>query len=70
VPCYSTGLTKVMLDQHGISLSDAISTLKANLPTNCILVGQSIGQDITWLGLKEGVDFQGLQGKLVISILL
>jgi len=56
-----TGITKELLEQYGIPLEEAVKALKANLPTNSILVGQSIGQDVTWLGLKEGVDFAGLQ---------
>ena len=51
-----------MLDQYAIPLDEAIAMLKANLPQNSILVGQSIGQDVIWLGLKENVDFAGLQG--------
>ncbi|KAF5825546.1 hypothetical protein DUNSADRAFT_8837 [Dunaliella salina] len=58
-----TGITKELLEQYGIPLEEAVKILRANLPTNSILVGQSIGQDVNWLGLKEGVDFAGLQGE-------
>lgn len=47
-----------MIETYGVSLDEALVTLKAALPKHAVLVGQSIGQDVTWLGLKEGVDFK------------
>ena len=38
--------------QHGVQL------LKNVLPPTAVLVGQNIGQDVQWLQLKEGKDFQ------------
>jgi hypothetical protein len=34
--------------------------LKQHLPRTACLVGQNIGKDVMWLGLKEGVDFASL----------
>jgi hypothetical protein len=59
----SAGLTKEVLDQHGIPFEQAIAQLKQALPKTAILVGQNIGQDVAWLGLREGVDFAGLMGE-------
>lgn len=55
-----TGLTRGLLDAHGMPLEQGIATLKAHLPKNAIIVGQNIRKDIEWLGLKEGVDYQSL----------
>lgn len=55
-----TGLTKEMLDTHGLSLPEALRILKNYLPQYAILVGQNIGKDVHWLSLKEGVDFEGM----------
>ncbi len=35
--------------------------MRSVLPPNAVLVGQNVGQDVSWLGLKEGTDFGGLQ---------
>lgn len=53
-----TGLTQQLIDSQGVPLDAAISQLKSCLPTTAILVGQNILQDVQWLGLKEGADFQ------------
>ena len=55
-----TGLTKEKLESQGQLLGQSISLLKATLPKTAILVGQNIGQDVGWLGLKEGTDFTSM----------
>eukprot|EP00596_Hydrurales_sp_CCMP1899_P000881 CAMPEP_0119042992 /NCGR_PEP_ID=MMETSP1177-20130426/16325_1 /TAXON_ID=2985 /ORGANISM="Ochromonas sp, Strain CCMP1899" /LENGTH=305 /DNA_ID=CAMNT_0007010135 /DNA_START=140 /DNA_END=1057 /DNA_ORIENTATION=- len=65
MPVYSyitelTGLTKEILDSHGLSLAEALALLRAHLPPNAILVGQSILKDVQWLQLAEGVDYFSL----------
>ena len=47
-----------MIDHSGMALQEAIAILRQYLPKYAILVGQNIGKDVEWLGLKEGVDFQ------------
>jgi hypothetical protein len=54
------GLSKELLDTQGVPLSVALATLRAHLPRNAVLVGQSISTDVKWLGLQEGTDFAGL----------
>jgi hypothetical protein len=46
------------VESEGISLEQAIAELKQLMPPYAVLVGLNIRQDVTWLGLKEGVDFQ------------
>lgn len=53
-----TRLTAEILSDNGVSLPEALQTLRQYLPRNAILVGQSIRKDVEWLGLREGVDFQ------------
>lgn len=55
-----TGLTKEILDTHGLPLSEALIMLRAALPPNAILVGQNILKDVQWLQLAEGVDYHSL----------
>lgn len=55
-----TGLTKDLIDKHGISMAEAMVTLRRNLPPNAILVGQNILKDVQWLGLVEGTDYSSL----------
>jgi RNA exonuclease 4 len=55
-----TGITQELLLERGVPLDKALSTLRAALPKDATLVGQSIGTDVAWLGLREGVDFAGL----------
>lgn len=55
-----TGLTKDILDTHGVSLDEALCILRTYLPRHSILVGQNIGKDVHWLSLVEGVDFEGM----------
>uniref|UniRef100_A0A7S0YR66 Exonuclease domain-containing protein n=1 Tax=Polytomella parva TaxID=51329 RepID=A0A7S0YR66_9CHLO len=55
-----TGLTKEILDVKGIPLQEALAKVKYILPKNCILVGQSIQNDVKWLQLKEGVNFASM----------
>ncbi len=57
------GLTKELLDTYGMPLEMALGLLRQHLPRNAVLVGQNIGQDVSWLGLKEGVDFGSLIGE-------
>jgi len=52
-----TGLTKEMIDKHGLPLADALALLRAHLPPNAILVGQNILKDVQWLQLAETVDY-------------
>lgn len=55
-----TGLTKEIVDQHGLPLADALALLRAHLPPNSILVGQNILKDVQWLQLAESVDYFSL----------
>ena len=55
-----TGLSAELLSQHGVPLPQALATLRAALPRDAVLVGQNIGADVKWLGLREGEDFRGL----------
>lgn len=45
-----TGLTAGILQERGKTLAEALSALKAGLPTNAVLVGQNIAKDVQWLG--------------------
>jgi hypothetical protein len=56
--CLSHRLTPEVLEQRGVSLQQALATLRQCLPTDAVLVGQGIGQDVQWLQLHEGRDFQ------------
>ena len=40
--------------------AEALALLRAHLPPNAILVGQSILKDVQWLQLAEGVDYYSL----------
>ena len=51
-------LTQEKVQSQGKTLGDAVATLKEHLPSSAILVGQGIGQDVAWLGLVEGQDFE------------
>jgi hypothetical protein len=51
-------LTKELLDEQGVSLTDALRLLRQCLPKHAILVGQNIGKDVAWLQLREGSDFK------------
>lgn len=53
-----TGLTAEAVESKGLPLAAAVQQLKTCLPKTAVLVGQNILQDVQWLGLKEGVDFQ------------
>lgn len=55
-----TGLTKEAIDEHGLPLAEALALLRAHLPPNAVLVGQSIQKDVQWLQLAEGVDYASL----------
>jgi len=55
-----TGITAEMLTQYGLEAEHALMLLKQHLPKTACLVGQNIGKDVQWLGLKEGVDFTSL----------
>lgn len=52
-----TGLTAEVVQSQGVPLAQALAALRAVLPRNAVLVGQNILQDVTWLGLREGVDY-------------
>ncbi|KAG2496271.1 hypothetical protein HYH03_005504 [Edaphochlamys debaryana] len=56
-----TGLTREVLDTHGMSLVQALAAVRATIPRDAVLIGQNIGQDVQWLGLRESVDFEGMQ---------
>lgn len=51
-------LTHEKVQSQGMPLAAAVSTMRKHLPHSAILVGQGIGQDVTWLGLVEGQDFE------------
>mmetsp|Transcript_2052 Transcript_2052/g.4190 ORF Transcript_2052/g.4190 Transcript_2052/m.4190 type:complete len:247 (-) Transcript_2052:224-964(-) len=55
-----TGITAETLAQFGLDLTHALGLLRQHLPPSACLVGQNIGKDISWLGLREGVDFASL----------
>jgi RNA exonuclease 4 len=55
-----TGLTKELIEAHGVPLPEAIQRLRAALPTHAVLVGQNIAKDVQWLNLVEGTDFAGM----------
>jgi len=46
--------------RYGLEAEHALMLLKQHLPKTACLVGQNIGKDVQWLGLKEGVDFTSL----------
>lgn len=56
-----TGLTEVLLRDRGLPLAKALVAVRSILPRNAVLIGQNIRQDVMWLDLKEGVDFEGMQ---------
>jgi|TARA_B110000977_G_scaffold26153_1_gene32469 RNA exonuclease 4 len=55
-----TGLSKEIIDTHGVTLEQAIAQLKATLPKHAVLVGQNIAKDVQWLNLTEFTDFAGM----------
>ena len=55
-----TGLTAEIIDAHGVTLAEAVASVRAALPKHAVLVGQNIAKDVQWLGLIEGQDFQGM----------
>ena len=57
LPC---GLTKELIDTHGLALTEAVGHLRSALPPHAILVGQNIAKDVQWLGLVEGKDFASM----------
>jgi len=52
-----TGVTAELLASRGVPFEEAMTTLRAHLPTNAVLVGQNIAKDVEWLGLAEGREF-------------
>ncbi len=56
-PC-ACRLNQSLIQSQGRPLPSAIAALKQALPPTAILVGQSIGKDVDWLGLVEGQDFE------------
>ncbi|KAL3132322.1 hypothetical protein ABBQ32_008900 [Trebouxia sp. C0010 RCD-2024] len=55
-----TGLTTALIQTHGVSFQHGLHLLKSTLPPTAVLIGQNIGQDVQWLQLKEGKDFQAM----------
>ena len=55
-----TGLTKELIDAHGVPLPEAIERLRATLPRHAVRVGQNIAKDVQWLNLVEGSDFASM----------
>jgi RNA exonuclease 4 len=55
-----TGLSKELIDTHGVSLHEAVTRLRLTLPKHAVLVGQNIAKDVQWLGLTEFADFAGM----------
>jgi len=51
-----TGLTEELIEERGVSMEEAITALKARLPTSAAVVGTNIGQDARWLGLRSPED--------------
>ncbi|GIL91637.1 hypothetical protein Vretimale_9604 [Volvox reticuliferus] len=56
-----TGLTEELLRERGVPLVQALASVRSILPRDAVLIGQNIRQDVMWLDLKEGVDFEGMQ---------
>ncbi|RHY48721.1 hypothetical protein DYB38_005675 [Aphanomyces astaci] len=54
-----TGITAEHLNAAN-SLADVMADLKKVLPSQCVLVGQSVDKDAHWLGLQPAVDFRVL----------
>ena len=55
----SSRLTMEILEKYGLPLEEALAQLRSVLPPNATLVGQNIGMDVQWLGLRydyESVD--------------
>lgn len=57
-PALHRRLTPELLDQRGVSLEEGLQTLRQYLPPDAVLVGQGINQDVQWLSLHEGRDYQ------------
>ncbi|KXZ54728.1 hypothetical protein GPECTOR_4g797 [Gonium pectorale] len=55
-----TGITEELLQSRGVPLEEALAAVRAVLPRESVLIGQNIRQDVQWLGLKEGTDFEGM----------
>jgi RNA exonuclease 4 len=53
-----TGLSRQLLDQHGMPLAHALAVLQQCLPNTAVLVGQNVAKDVEWLGLKEGQHYE------------
>ena len=53
-------LTADLIERQGVPLETALALLRRVLPPTAILVGQNIGKDVEWLGLREGVDFASM----------
>ena len=51
-------LTAEVIQTQGVSFQQGVQLLRSILPSTAVLVGQNIGQDVQWLQLKEGKDFQ------------
>ena len=51
-------LTPDLIHTQGVSFQHGVQLLKSLLPPTAVLIGQNIGQDVQWLQLKEGKDFQ------------
>ncbi|EFJ47269.1 hypothetical protein VOLCADRAFT_117954 [Volvox carteri f. nagariensis] len=50
-----------LLRERGVPLTQALASVRAVLPRDAVLIGQNIRQDVVWLNLKEGVDFESMQ---------
>jgi RNA exonuclease 4 len=55
-----TGLTPELLESRGIPLEEALAELRRKLPRSATLVGQGIDNDVQWLGLVQGQDFESM----------
>ncbi|PNH08833.1 Small RNA degrading nuclease 2 [Tetrabaena socialis] len=55
-----TGLTAAVLQQFGVPLPQALAAVRSVLPRHAVLIGQNIRQDVQWLGLQEGQDFDSM----------
>ncbi|OQR86268.1 hypothetical protein ACHHYP_10797 [Achlya hypogyna] len=62
VVSYLTQLTGITASgshlEHAQPLNEVLTNLKAILPKNCVLVGQSVDKDVAWLQLKPNEDFR------------
>ena len=53
-------MTVMMMVMVTCQAAEAMALLRAHVPPNAVLVGQNIQNDVQWLQLAEGVDYESL----------